>query len=262
MNQYNNWTLEEDGHVAALTLSREHKMNNLTMETLVELREISEYLAGRSDIWVVVLSGQGEHFSSGMDLNIFAERLDGTKDDLREFMHDQQRCLDAFEALEKVTIARLHGFCIGGGLMIAMCCDFRIASKRTIFSLPEIRLGIPITRGTGRVSRLIGVPRTKEMILLGKRYRANDALEMGLVHQVVQAEKLDRTVENLVERLLRLPPRTLGAAKRIVNHSVDLSLEENQELELDVLDGLLDSPDLREAIESFTENRPPKFSGI
>lgn len=262
MNPYNNWTLEEDGHVAALTLDRAHAMNNMTMETLVELREISEHLARRADIWVVVLKGRGEHFSSGLDLNVFAERLDGPKDELREFIHDQQRCLDAFEALEKVTIARLHGFCIGGGLMIAMCCDFRIASKRTIFSLPEIRLGIPILWGTGRISRLIGVPRTKEMILLGKRYRADDALQMGLVHQVVQAEKLDRTVEILVERLLRLPPRTLGAAKRIIDRSVDLSLEEGQELELDVLDELLDSPDLREAIDSYSEKRTPRFSGI
>ena len=261
MNQYNHWILEENLPIATLTLNRPDTMNNMTMETLFELRDVSNYLGGRSDIWVVIVQGQGEHFSSGVDPRVITERLEGSTEELRNLVHDQQRCLDAFAALEKVTIARLHGFCIGGGLLLAASCDFRIASKRTIFSLPEVRLGIPILWGTHRISRLVGAAGAKEMIMLGKRYRAHEALKMGMVHQVVPTDELDRHVKALAERFLRLPPRTVGIAKRLIDTGFNLSMEESQALELDALEELLDSPDLHEAIMSYTEKRRPVFTG-
>lgn len=261
MAHYDNWLFHVKDHCAMVTLNRAESMNDLTIEGLHELKSISEHLAARSDVWVVVLQGSGEHFSSGIDPHIITDRLEQPVPGLDEFVRDQQRCLDALDALDKVKIAKIKGFCIGGGLLISLCCDFRIASKRTIFSLPEIRLGIPILWGTQRLTRVVGIPKTKEMIMLGKRYRADDAYQMGLVHQVVVPQKLDQTVDALVSKFLRLPPRSVAIAKRIIEQGANLSMRESQKLEIDALMELADSPDLREAIESYLDKRKPEFIG-
>ena len=126
--EYENWLLTKDARVATLTLNRLDAMNSLTAETLYELRDITAFLRTRRDVWVVIVQGRGRHFSTGMDVSMFKERLDQPEQANREYLLGLQRCLDEFEALEKPTIAKLHGFCIGGGLILALCCDFRVAS--------------------------------------------------------------------------------------------------------------------------------------
>jgi enoyl-CoA hydratase len=261
MSEYQNWLLTEEAHIATLTLNRPEAMNSLTAETLYELRDISAYLGTRKNVWVVVVQGQGKHFSIGMDVNVIKERMDQPRQANCEYLLGLQQCLDDFEALEKPTIAKLHGFCIGGGLILALCCDFRIASQRTIFSLPEVRLGLAVIMGTQRLTRVAGIAATKEMVLLGKRFRASAAQAYGLLHKVVSPDELDRTVAALAAKFQRLPPRTVGIAKRIINSGYNLPLREGQNLEIDAQAGLLGSPDLREAIESYTEKRRPQFIG-
>jgi len=261
MDQYNNWLLTVHEHLAKLTLNRPADMNNLDVETLHELREIANYLSSQSDIWVIVIEGAGSHFSSGVDLDIFQERIDRPKEELLDFIRDQQICLDTFAALEKVTIAKIHGFCLGGGLILAACCDFRIASTRTIFSLPEVKLGIPILWGTQRVVRIVGVQQAKEMIMLGKRYRAEEGLKIGLVNQIVPPQDLDNAVASLVARFTHLPPRTVGVDKRIIDQGFNLSLEQGEVFELESFEDIIDSPDIKVAIDSYTRKREPHFTG-
>ena len=179
----------------------------------------------------------------------------------RGYLLSLQRCLDEFESLEKPTIAKLRGFCIGGGLVLALCCDFRIASQRTIFSLPEVRLGLPIIMGTQRLTRVAGVAAAKEIIMLGKRFNASAAQAYGLLHQVVPPGELDAAVAALADKFQRLPPRTVAIAKRIINLGHNLSMRDSQNLELDAQAELLDSPDLREGRESYSEKRRPRFTG-
>jgi enoyl-CoA hydratase/carnithine racemase len=261
MPEYENWLLAEDARVATLTLNRPDAMNSLTAEMLYELQDITAYLRTRRDLWVVVVHGRGGHFSTGMDVNTFKERLDQPEQANREYLLGLQRCLDEFEALEKPTIAKLQGFCIGGGLILALCCDFRVASQRTVFSLPEVKLGLAVLMGTQRVTRVAGVAATKEMILLGGRFNARTAQAYGLVHSVVPLDELDAAVAALAARFEGLPPRTVGIAKRIINLGQDLSLRASQDLEIDAQAELLDSRDLREAVESFLEKRQPQFTG-
>lgn len=261
MPAYENWLLEREGHVATLTLNRPRALNSLTAATLYELRAITAHLRADTDVWVVILRSAGKHFSAGVDLDVIKSSLDRPEQANREFLLDLQKCIDAFEALPKPTIARLTGFCIGGGLILALCCDFRIASERTVFSLPEVRLGIPVLMGTQRIARVAGVGAAKEWILLGVRFGAKEALDRGLLHQVVPPGELDETVARWADRLQRLPPRTVGISKRIIDSGYHLSLRESQDLEIDALAELLDSPDLREAIESYMEKRPPRFTG-
>jgi enoyl-CoA hydratase/carnithine racemase len=261
ITEYQHWLLSEEGHVATLTLNRPDAMNSLTPETLYELRDVTAYLRTRRNVWVVIVQGQGKHFSTGMDVSVIQERLDQSEQANREYLLSLQQCLDDLESLEKPTIAKLQGFCIGGGLILALCCDFRIASQRTIFSLPEVKLGMGVIMGTQRVTRVAGVAATKEIILLGKRFNANDAQSYGLVNRVVPPDELDAAVAALAEKFQQLPPRTVGIAKRIINVGHNLSMRESQNLEIDAQAELLDSPDLQEAIQSYLEKRRPEFTG-
>lgn len=261
MSEHQNWLLTEEGHIATLTLNRPEAMNNLNAEALLELRDITAYLRTTKNTWVVIIQGQGKHFSTGMDVNVIKGRLDQPEQANREYLFNLQQCLDEFEALEKPMIAKLRGFCIGGGLILALCCDFRIASERTIFGLPEVKLGLPIMMGTQRLTRVVGMAAAKEMILLGKRFNADVARAYGLVHEAVPPGELDAAVAALADKLLGLPPRTVGIAKRIINEGYNLSLHDSQNLEIDALAELLDSLDVREALESFLEKRRPRFIG-
>jgi enoyl-CoA hydratase/carnithine racemase len=261
MVEYQEWLLTEDRHVATLTLNRPQAMNSLTVEALHELRHITGVLAERSDIWAVILQGQGKHFSSGVDLGVIQATLNQSEQTNREGLLDLQECLDAFEALEKPTIAKLHGFVIGGGLILALCCDFRFAGRRTYFSLPEVKLGIPVLMGTQRIVRAVGVPAAKEMILLGERFDAQRALAYGLVHRVVSDDALDAAVRKLADRFLALPPRTISLDKRLIDQGSQLTLRQSQDMEIEAQTELRDSPDLLEAMDSYLQKRRPRFSG-
>jgi enoyl-CoA hydratase/carnithine racemase len=261
MSEYRHWLLSERDRIATLALNRPQFMNNLDAETLYELREITAELRSRREVWAVIVQGRGKHFSAGMDVEVIRESLDRSEQANREFLRGLQQCLDDFEALEKPTIAKLHGFCIGGGLILALCCDFRVASQRTIFSLPEVKLGLGVIMGTQRLTGVVGVALTKEMVLLGKRLNARDAQACGLVHRVVPPDELDAAVARLAAKFRKLPPRTVGISKRIINEGQDMSLRESQDLEIEAQAELLDSPDLREALDSYLEKREPRFTG-
>ena len=261
MPGYEHWLVKQQAHTATLTLNRPDEQNNLTPETLYELRDITAYLRARIDVWAVIVQGRGKSFSIGLDVNMIRDRLDKPEQANREFLLGLQRCLDEFEALEKPTIARLHGFCLGGGLILALCCDLRVASQRTVFGLPEVRLGIGVIMGTQRVTRVAGVAATKEMILLGKRFNASAAWAYGLVHQVVLPQELDAAVGALATSFGSLPPRTVGIDKRIIDQGPNLSLCESQDLEIDAQVEVLYGLDVQEALNSFLENRSPRFTG-
>jgi enoyl-CoA hydratase/carnithine racemase len=261
MAEYPHWLLDEEDHVATLSLNRPGQMNCLSAAMLYELRDITADLRGSKSVWAVIVQGQGGHFSAGIDVNEIQAWLDQPAEASRELLAGLQRCVDEFEALEKPTIAKLRGFCLGGGLILALCCDFRIASQRTVFSLPEVKLGLAVLMGTQRVTRVAGLAATKEMILLAKPFGADDALAYGLVNRIVPPDELDAAVAGLAAKFLTLPPRTVGIAKRIIDAGYALSLRDSQDLEIETQAELWDSPDMREAIASFLEKRRPRFVG-
>jgi enoyl-CoA hydratase/carnithine racemase len=261
MSDYEHWLVKQRAQTVTLTLNRPHEQNNLTPETLFELRDITACLRNRKDVWAVIVQGQGKSFSIGLDVGMIHGRLDSPEQANREFLLGLQRCMDEFEALEIPTIAKLHGFCLGGGLILALCCDLRVASQRTVFGLPEVRLGIGVIMGTQRVTRVAGVAATKEMILLGKRFNASAARAYGLVHQVVPPQELDAAVGALADKFRALPPRTVGISKRIIDQGHNMSLRGSQDLEIDAQVEVLYGPDVREALESFLQQRRPKFIG-
>ena len=261
MTEYKNWLFDQQERVATLTLNRPEHSNNLTLETFEELRTITDHIRACKDIWVVILEGKGKHFSVGADVDIINSMVDYPQGPFRETLLDMQNCLDEFEALEKPTIAKLGGFCLGGGMILALCCDFRIASQRTVLGFPEVKIGVPVIMGTQRVTRIAGVAMAKEFILLGRNFNARAAKEYGLVHKVVPPDELDSAVARFANKFLKLPPRTVGGAKRLIDVGSYLPLRTSQDLEIDVQAELLQSPDFKEAVTSYIQGRPPRFIG-
>ncbi len=261
MPEYQYWQLELQDRVATLTINRPEHSNSFLPESFYELGKISQRLAEDKSIWAVIIQGRGDHFSIGVDVGVISLMIDLDETLYRNTLREMQECLDAFEDLEKPTIAKIKGFCLGGGMILALCCDLRVASQKTIFGFPEVKRGIPVLMGTHRVSRIIGLPATKKLLFFGDNLRAHTAEAYGLVHQVVEPDKLNQAVTALANKCTKLPPRTIGAIKHIINDGYHLSLRESQNLEIDVQADLLDSADFKEAVMSFLEDRSPNFIG-
>lgn len=201
------------GRVRRLVLDRPEKLNALSDALRGELQAAIDELAERPDVRVVVLAGAGRAFSAGADL---ADRPagDDRATDAAGRRHASgrwQRLLDSFERLPQVTVGRLHGHTIGGGALLAVACDLRVAADDLSFSIPELAVGIPLTwAGLPRLVREIGLPRTRELVMTGRRVGAAEAERIGLVHRVVAGAHLDAAEDQLVGELLAQPAAPLG----------------------------------------------------
>lgn len=258
---YHNWNLTHSERIATLTLKRPEALNTLTPQTLHELRAISQDLAARDDIWAVVVQSEGPHFSAGVDVSAIAGMIGPPAAEVRDNLRDLQGCLDAFEALPQMKIARLRGHCIGGGLILALCCDFRLADRSTRFQLPEVQLGIPVLMGTQRLTRVTSPAIAHQLILLAQPFDAAEAHHLGIVTQVTEPDALDDAVAKIAERLANLPPKTLQASRKIIDAGATMSLQDSQELEISEMLKLLGTDDFHEGVNAFREKRPPRFSG-
>ena len=202
--------LDVDGAVARLELDRPAKLNALSDELRQELQRAIDELAARADVRVVVLSGAGRAFSAGADLN---DRVPSSPDPLvrRHSSGAWQRLLEDLERLPQVTVARLHSHVIGGAFLLAAACDLRVAADDVSLSIPELAIGIPLTwAGLPRLAREIGLPRTRELVMTGRRVGGEDAERWGLVHRLVPAAQLDDAVDDLVAELLAQPAAPLA----------------------------------------------------
>lgn len=204
-----------DGARAAITLNRPDKLNPLSTTTLTELADAARQLDTRPAVKVVVISGRGRAFSAGADLASFTAEGGPPP---REAADAGRRMADAIEAMRAVTVARIHGHCVGGGVVLAAACDLRIAAQDTRFSIPEVDLGIPLAwGGIPRLVREIGPARTKELVMTCRPFGAAEALTAGFLNSVVPAAELDTAVDELVGVLVDKSALTLTATKRHTN---------------------------------------------
>jgi enoyl-CoA hydratase/carnithine racemase len=201
---------DRDRGVCRITLERPHKLNALDDATRSGLHDAVRDLADRSGVRVIVLAGAGRAFSAGADL---AERVEVPPDPLarRRASGRWQRLLDDLERLPQVTVARLQSHVIGGGALLAAACDLRVAADDLAVAIPEVAIGIPLTwAGLPRLVREIGLPRTRELVMTGRRLGAGEAQAWGYVHRVVPPAELDGAVDALVSELLSQPPAALA----------------------------------------------------
>ncbi len=201
---------QHDGRVWRLQLTRPEKLNALNEELRQGLQSAVDRLAERPDVRVVVLAGEGRAFSAGADL---AERAPSSPDALarRHASGRWQRLLEGIERLPQVTVARLHGHVIGGAALLAVSCDLRVAADDVSIAIPEVAIGLPLTwAGLPRLVREIGLPRTRDLVMTGRRIDGAEAERWGLVQRVVSRETLDESVEELVTGLLAQPAAPLA----------------------------------------------------
>jgi enoyl-CoA hydratase/carnithine racemase len=208
-----------DGAVGELLLDRPAKLNALSRELLAELIAAAEWFDAQEDLKVVVVHGAGRAFSAGADIGSMGGQ-DAEADGPRR-RHDMdlgRRMADAIAGMRALTVAAIHGHCVGGAVVLACACDLRVAAEGTRFAIPEVDLGIPLTwSGIPRLVREIGPALTKELVLSCRPFDAREAHAMRLVNQVVPAEELDATVERLVTRLAAQPAYALTVTKQHVN---------------------------------------------
>jgi len=200
-----------------ITLNRPAKLNPLSTSTLNELVSAARYLDTLGDVKVVVVAGSGRAFSAGADLASFAA-ADTSAAAAREAADAGRRMAEAIEAMNAVTVASIHGHCVGGGVVLASACDLRIAADDTRFSIPEVDLGIPLAwGGIPRLVREIGPARTKELVMTCRPFGPDEALAAGFLNRVVPASDLGAAVDELVGQLAGKSALTLTATKRHTN---------------------------------------------
>jgi enoyl-CoA hydratase len=180
----------------------------------------------------------------------------------REFSALGHRVMLLLEQLSVPTIAAVNGFALGGGLELAMACDFIYASEKAKLGLPEVTLGvIPGFGGTQRLARLVGKARAKELLFTADRIDAAKAKELGLVLEVLPADKLMEHCRDVAKKMLKNGPLALSQAKRVVEFGADLDLRAANELESQAFGVLFGSEDQREGMKAFLEKRPATFTG-
>jgi enoyl-CoA hydratase/carnithine racemase len=248
--------VERQGPVATLWIDRQPKMNTMTVAMRNELPDLFREFDRDDGIRVVVIRGAGgKAFSAGGDV---AEFLTLAPADL-ELWGDT---LTAAERCRKPVIAAIDGYTMGAGLELAVACDFRVATLRSEFAFPEVRLGmIPGSGGTQRAMRLIGMTRAKLFMMTGQRIPAERAEAWGLITQAVANDGLDDAVAALAGELADRAPLALRTLKMVLNRGADAPLDTALELERKSYAWLRATHDYEEGVRSFLDKRPPRYQG-
>ncbi len=258
------YTTRDVGDAVTITLNRERALNALNTPLLKKLRAALEDAEADAAVRAIVITGAGNRaFCAGADVReVLDKALSQNPGEAREWSMRVQELTSYMERLGKPIIARIKGFCLGGGLELAMACDFRIASDDSVFGQPEVNLGIiPGGGGTQRLTRLIGKTRAMEMLMTGEQIGAEEALQLRLVNRVVPASELDAAVDALLLQLRRKSPLTLGILKHAVNEGLEMSLWQALCYESECFGSAVVTGDAREGMHAFIEKRKPEFRG-
>ncbi|MDA0999047.1 MAG: enoyl-CoA hydratase/isomerase family protein [bacterium] len=255
---YKNLLYGIEGPLALITINRPDKHNAVSLDTLDDLH-VAIAAAGEDDsVRVIAITGAGEKsFASGSDLSEVKYR------DLRKALEPLvQGVAERLERTPKPTIAAINGYCMGGGLEVALGCDLRVAAENARFATPEGKLGIiPGGGATQRLPRLIGRAWAMEMLLMGETIDAEQALRMGLVTRVVPLEELMPTVRRMADHLAAFAPMVPRFMKAMIHSGMEGSIAAGLALEKFAQGALCETEDKAEGINAFLEKRKPKWKG-
>lgn len=251
---YETLELETQGSIARLWLNRPEKLNPLSLLTLKELSQAAAELNRDTSLKTVIVGGRGRCFSAGADLAGFPQPGDVGA---RDAADAGRRMADAIEQINAPTIARIQGWCVGGGLVLAAACDLRIAASDARFSIPEIDLGIPLAwGGIPRLVREIGPALTKELVMTCRPFDAQEALRAGFLNSTAEPDALDDAVETLAQAIAQRPGFPVQATKQHVNAVTanQVGLAHAWSDADGLLGGLMD-PQCQEARERYIKER-------
>jgi enoyl-CoA hydratase len=251
---------EQKGNLAFVTLDRPGAMNAFNYDMLVELGQITESIRINPDIRVIIFTGSGDRaFSVGADLK---ERKTLTDLQVKRNLYKIGEVFSAIENLPQPTIAMMNGFAFGGGMELALACDFRIAADTALMGLTETGLAIiPGAGGTQRLPRLIGEAKALELILTARRMSAAEALGYGVLTKIAAPENLVQETADFADSILANGPIALQQAKFAVKHGMNVDLQTGLAIERKAYEVTIPTEDRIEALNAFSEKRKPVFKG-
>lgn len=262
-------TVQQDGPVAEVKLNRPDKANAMNVAMWQEIRTAFDWIDQTESIRVAILSGQGAHFCSGIDLSMLANVADSVDDDcegrkrekLRRFVLDLQDTLTSLERCRKPVIAAIHGACIGGGIDLICCADLRYSSADAHFSVKEIDMGMTADVGTlQRLPKLIAPGVAREWAFTGAKISADEAARVGFVNRVFSsAEDLHKNVADIAKSLAAKSPMAMRGTKEMLNYTRDHSVADGLNYIATWNAAMLMSSDLQEAMMTSMQKKPPKF---
>lgn len=264
---YETFLVERDGPIATVYFNRPNKLNPINDQVMHEMLDIAHELRDDEDSRVVILTGKGRSFNAGADLTVLSS---GSEPSQRRAPSDSARLrmartgwrlMEDWERLDQITIAAVNGFAVGGGLSLAMACDFRIAAAGARIWIPEVRLGVPYMWGSvTRLVNLVGMSKAKELIMTCDEINAEQAAEIGLVNHVVAPERLDAAAREFADKLIARPPMALRRTKDFFKALGNGRLGDITYADAYLGAGCFGSEDMREAMKAFREKRPGSFS--
>ena len=253
---YETMNFEKKNDIAVLTMNRPENLNSINTRMQAEMKAIWEEIEKDRSIRVIIITGGEKCFSAGADIK---EQFPAGQS--RPSSRDQFK---KFEDDDRPFIAAISGFCLGGGLELALCCDLRIASPSSKFGLVELRIGsVPGAGGMQRLPRIVGITKAKEMLYTASRIDAEEAYRIGLINKIVpEASLMDEAVK-LGQTMLEFPPHGLKIAKRCVNEGMQVDLQTALKLDLAVSVQEMSTPtaveNRMEGLLAFREKRKPHF---
>ena len=254
--------LEKNEGIARIILNRPDAMNAMTPEMVDELEIAQKQVVNDVSIRVVILTGKGKAFCSGADFSLISSLIALDPKGIFEGLRRIQDMATGFETMGKPVIAAINGYALGGGLDMALACDFRIAAKGAKMGEAYVKVGLmPDVGGSQRLPRLVGVAKAKEMIFLGDMVDAEEAERIGLVNRAVSKEDFDSEVNALALRLVSGPTAAIGQAKKAIHDGLSRDIRAGLNLEAYGQVLSMQTSDAKEGIASLLEKRAPKFSG-
>lgn len=245
---------KKDGKIARVILNRPHVLNAMDNQATIDLNAVADALSEDEDVRLVIITGKGRTFCTGIDLKqLSANQIEMT------YHHRFERALRVFETMEKIVIAGIKQYCLGGGLQLALACDVRVAASNAILGLPAIKEGLVPGLGTWRLPHYIGLGRAKRLILSGENVQATKALEIGLVDYVVPLTQFEKKLEKIAQSYLRNCNVGTIQSKLLLNQSFDLDYDPFLEKYFERQEIAQTSDDHYEARRAYVEKRDPVF---
>jgi len=253
--------LKKEKKIAIITINRPDVKNALDMETYDEFANALEEVKADSEIRVIVISGAGDSFCTGIDLK-FAGTLKNMSPRELTALIKRLQAIFRFEDIEKPVVSAVNGYAMGNGCDIAVASDFVIAADDALLGMAYTNLGlIPDLGGTFRLPRLVGLSKARELILTGENINAEEALRIGMLNKVVPVESLMDEAIKFAGKLAKRAPIALSMAKTAINKGLSSDLSTAQDFEAYIQNICLQSRDVAEAVSAFLEKRSPNFKG-
>ncbi len=252
--KYRDIQLQLDRHMATLLLNRPERRNALSLNTLREMIHALKDLATRQEVRVVVLRGKGPMFSAGHDLKELAE---GDLQDYRHIFADCMRMMLLLHEIPQPVIAGVHGIATAAGCQLVAACDLAIATENARFATPGVKIGFFCTTPMVPLSRAVGRKKALEMLFTGEFISAQEAMQFGLVNQIVPADELDDAIRRLAEHICQFSREVVGAGKATFYHQIEMAerIAYGYASEVISVNGV--RPVAREGMAAFIEKRDP-----